>query len=344
MKKKKWLLHRVSLLVSIVVLMVSLVSSATAGEHDPLPSWNDGIVKQAVVDFVQRVTDKNNRDFVPSDRRIAVFDNDGTLWSEKPLYFEIFFVFDQIRALAPAHPEWKTQQPYKDILENNLKGLATFDEYSLMKVVMGIHQGKTTDEFDMIVRNWIDTARHPHLKRPYTDLVYQPMLEVLRYLRDRGFKTFIASGGNTDFMRPWVTKAYGIPPEQVVGSSSQIKYELRHGIPVLIRLPNIHFIDDGEGKPVGIHKFIGRRPLVAFGNSDGDLPMLQWTAAGEGARLMLIVHHTDAEREWAYDRDSFVGRLNKGLDEADKRGWLIIDMKRDWKVIYPFQLPKQTSR
>ena len=344
MKKMKLFLHRVSWLISFVVLGIGLASPTMAIGYDPLPSWNDGMVKQTVIDFVQRVTDKNNRDCVAPDQRVAVFDHDGTLWSEKPLYFEMLFAFDQIRELAPAHPEWKTQQPYRDILENNLKGIAAFSEYSLMKLVMGIHQGKSTAEFDMIVRNWIDAARHPYLKCPYTDLVYQPMLEVLCYLRDREFKTFIVSGGNIDFMRPWVTKVYGIPPERVVGSSSQIKYELRHGMPVLIRLPDIDFIDDGGGKPVGIHKFIGRRPLMAFGNSDGDMPMLEWTAAGAGARLMLMVHHTDAEREWAYDRESYVGRLSKGLDEAQTRGWVVIDMKRDWKVVYPFQLPKQTPR
>jgi phosphoserine phosphatase len=283
------------------------------------------------------VTDKGGPDYVPPAERIAVFDNDGTLWSEKPLYFQLLFAIDRIKALAPQHPEWKTQQPFKAVLENDIKALAASGEKGLIQLVMASHAGMTTDEFEQIVTDWMATAKHPRFKRPYTELVYQPMLELLQYLRDNGFKTFIVSGGGIEFMRPFTEKVYGIPPEQVIGSSIKTKFEMQDGKPVLVRLPEIFFIDDKAGKPVGIQKFIGRRPIAAFGNSDGDLQMLQWTTAGKGKRFALIVHHTDSEREYAYDKESHVGRLDKALDEAKANEWIVVSMKKDWKVIYPFQ-------
>ncbi|MEE9229541.1 MAG: HAD family hydrolase [Acidobacteriota bacterium] len=302
---------------------------------DPLPSWNDSEVKQQIVEFVARVTDPDGPDFVPEPERIATFDNDGTLWSEKPVYFQLLFAFDRVKELAPGHPEWKERQPFKGVLEGDLEAVAASGKRGLLELMMATHAGMTTAEFEEIVENWIATARHPERDRPYTELVYQPMLEVLDYLRAHGFKTFITSGGGSEFMRPWVEDVYGIPPEQVVGSSIKLEFQERDGEPVLVRLPEIDFIDDKEGKPVGIHKFIGRRPIAAFGNSDGDFQMLQWATSGEGPRLGVLIHHTDAEREWAYDRDSHVGRLDRGLDEAAGRGWVVVDMKRDWKKVHP---------
>jgi phosphoserine phosphatase len=304
-------------------------------DRDSLASWNDGTAKQAIIEFVAAVTDKGGPDYVPPAERIAVFDNDGTLWSEKPLYFQLLFAIDRIKALAPQHPEWKTQQPFKAVLENDIKALAASGEKGLIQLVMASHAGMTTDEFEQIVTDWMATAKHPRFKRPYTELVYQPMLELLQYLRDNGFKTFIVSGGGIEFMRPFTEKVYGIPPEQVIGSSIKTKFEMQDGKPVLVRLPEIFFIDDKAGKPVGIQKFIGRRPIAAFGNSDGDLQMLQWTTAGKGKRFALIVHHTDSEREYAYDKESHVGRLDKALTEAANKGWTVVDMKQDWKAIYP---------
>ena len=305
---------------------------------DPLPSWNSGAAKQAIMQFVADVTDESGSAFVAPSERIAVFDNDGTLWSEQPAYFQLLFAVDRIRELAPGHPEWKDTQPFKAVLEGDMKALAASGEMGLIKLVMASHAGMTTTEFEQIVRDWIAAARHPRFDRPYTDCVFQPMLELLDYLRANDFKTFIVSGGGIEFMRPWVEEVYGIPPEQVVGSVIKTEFEIRDGEPVLMRLPEIDFIDDKAGKPVGIHRFIGQRPIAAFGNSDGDLQMLQWTAAGEGDRLMLIVHHTDDEREWAYDRDSHIGHLDRALDEAAERDWTVVDMKNDWKVIYPFDL------
>jgi phosphoglycolate phosphatase-like HAD superfamily hydrolase len=309
---------------------------ATASKRaDPLPSWADGAARDAIVDFVARVTNPANPDFVVEEERIATFDNDGTLWSEKPVYFQLLFAVDRVRALAGEHPEWKDKQPFKGVLEGDLEAVAATGEHGLLELVMASHAGMTTAEFEEIVKDWLVTARHPELDRPYTELVYQPMLELLDYLRFNGFKTFITSGGGIEFMRPWVEQVYGIPPEQVVGSSIKVEYEVRDGEPVLARLPEVDFIDDNVGKPVGIHKFIGRRPIAAFGNSDGDFQMLEWTTAGEGARLGVLIHHTDAEREWAYDRDSHVGKLARGLDEAAQRGWVVVDMKQDWSAIYP---------
>jgi phosphoserine phosphatase len=303
---------------------------------DPLPSWNEGRARQAIIEFVRRVTDKSSLQYVPLEQRIATFDNDGTLWAEQPMYFQGFFALDRVKALATQHPEWKDRQPFKAILENDMKALVASGEKGAMEVLMASHAGMTTEEFERIVKDWLATAKHPRFKRPFTDLVFQPMLELLTYLRGNGFKTFIVSGGGVEFVRTFSEERYGIPPEQVTGSSIVMKFEMRDGRPVLLREPKLDFIDDGPGKPVGIQKFIGRRPMAAFGNSDGDLQMLQWTAAGEGPRFMLLVHHTDVEREWAYDRQSPVGRLDKALDEAQRRGWTVVDMKKDWKRIFPF--------
>lgn len=318
-----------------------MVSAFSAFAQDPLPSWNEGQTKQQILDFVKDVTTASSANFVPTGERIATFDNDGTLWSEQPAYFQLLFAIDRIKALAPEHPEWKTQMPFKAVLENDMAALAGSGEKGLIQLVMASHAGMTTSEFEKIVKDWIATSQHPRFKRPFTDLVYQPMLELLTYLRANAFKTFIVSGGGIEFMRPWVEKIYGIPPEQVIGSTIKVKFELRNGTPVLVRLPEIDFIDDKVGKPVAIHKFIGRRPIAAFGNSDGDLQMLQWTAGGKGPSLMGIVHHTDADREWAYDRKSHIGQLDKALDEGKARGWTFADMKKDWKVIFPFQREKK---
>jgi phosphoglycolate phosphatase-like HAD superfamily hydrolase len=323
--------------IRLLTVMSALVCVAQARGADPLPSWNDGPSKKAIVAFVTKVTKEGGPEFVPESERIATFDNDGTLWSEQPLYFQLAFALDRVKALVDTHPEWKEQEPYKSILAGETKSLANAGEKAFVDLVAATHTGMTTEEFEDIVKDWLKTARHPRFERPYTDLVYQPMLELLAYLRANGFKTFIVSGGGIDFMRPWVPRAYGIPSEQIVGSSNKLKYILSDGKPVLLRLPEIDFIDDKSGKPIGIHKFIGRRPVMAFGNSDGDLEMLQYTTAGRGPRFGLIVHHTDAEREWAYDRDSPVGRLDRALDEAPRWGWLVVDMKKDWKVIFPFQ-------
>ena len=302
---------------------------------DPLPSWNPGPSKTAIIEFVGKVTHDGGQDFVPAEQRIAVLDNDGTLWSEKPFYFQLAFAFDRVKELAAQHPEWKDKQPFKGVLENDVDAVLAGGEKALLELVMATHAGMTTGEFEQIVTDWISTARHPGSGQLYTTMVYQPMLELLDYLRANDFKTYIVSGGGIEFMRPWVNAVYGVPPEQVIGSSIKVKYELRDGEPVLQRLPEIDFIDDKAGKPVGIHKFIGVRPVAAFGNSDGDLQMLQWTAAGDGSRFMLLVHHTDAEREYAYDRKSHVGKLDQALDEAGRRGWTVVDMKREWKVVYP---------
>lgn len=311
--------------------------AALAQATDPLPSWNAGQTKQAIVAFVKTVTDKKGSGYVPFAERIAVFDNDGTLWAEQPFYFQGLFVFDRVRELAPQHPEWKTQQPFKAVLENDMKALAGSGEKGLLELVMATHAGMTTDEFEQTVKGWLASAKHPKFKRPYTDLVYQPMLELLTFLRANGFKTYIVSGGGIEFMRTFAERVYGIPPEQVIGSSIKTKFELRDGKPVLLRLPEVDFIDDKAGKPVGINKFIGRRPIAAFGNSDGDLQMLQWTAAGTGPRFELIVHHDDAGREYAYDRESPVGRLANALDESIQRGWTVVSMKHDWKKVFTFQ-------
>jgi phosphoglycolate phosphatase-like HAD superfamily hydrolase len=317
-------------LVSTLVLISNLAHAA-----DPLPSWNESKAKQSVVAFVEKVTREGSPDFVPIAQRIATFDNDGTLWAEQPMYFQAFFIFERIKALAPTHPEWKEKEPFASVLKGDVKSALGGGERALLEMAMATHAGNTTEEFETIVKDWISTARHPVTKRPYTEMVYQPMLELLAYLRASGFKTFIVSGGGIEFMRPWTESVYGIPPEQVVGSSIKTRFEMREGKPVLARLPELNFIDDGAGKPVGIHQHIGRRPIAAFGNSDGDLQMLQWTAAGSGPRFCLFVHHDDAQREWAYDRASHIGKLDKGLDEAAAKGWIVVSMKEDWKEIFP---------
>lgn len=315
------------------VSFVLLACSAFA-QTDPLPSWNDGAAKAAITGFVTRTTMEGGPDFVPPAERIAVFDNDGTLWSEQPIYFQLAFAIDRVKAMAPQHPEWQDTEPFKSLLAGDLKGVIASGEKGLGEIMAVSHAGMTTEEFTETVREWMATARHPKFNRPYNELIYQPMVELLAYLRANGFKTFIVSGGGVEFMRPWVEEAYGIPPEQVVGSSGVITYELgSDDKPVLKKEAKIEFVDDGPGKPVGINRFIGRRPVFAAGNSDGDLQMLQWTTLNDGPRLALIVHHTDAEREFAYDRQSHVGKLDKALDEAPKRGWVVVDMKADWKTM-----------
>jgi phosphoserine phosphatase len=319
-------------------LLAALAASGTrsAEAADPLPSWNDGAARRSIVAFVEGVTREGGASHVAPAERIAVFDNDGTLWSEQPMYFQASFIFDRIQALAPQHPEWKDKEPFASVLKGDVKAALAGGEQALVEMAMATHAGTTSEEFEKVVTDWITTAKHPKTGRLYTEMVYQPMLEVLGYLRANGFKTFIVSGGGIEFMRPWAERVYGIPPEQVVGSSIKTKLEMRDGKPVLVRLPEIGFVDDKAGKPVGIQMHIGRRPIAAFGNSDGDLQMLQWTAAGSGSRFCLYVHHTDAEREWAYDRESHIGRLDKGLDEAKAKSWTVVDMRTDWKRIYPW--------
>jgi phosphoglycolate phosphatase-like HAD superfamily hydrolase len=314
-------------------LLIAATSKALA--DDPLPSWNNTAPKKAIVAFVEKVTKEDSPDFVPPNERIAVFDNDGTLWCEQPLYFQLLFALDRVKALAPQHPEWKDKEPFASLLKGDRKVALAGGEKALMEIVAGTHAGMTTEEFDKLVKDWIAAAKHPVTKRPFTEMAYRPMIELLSYLRANGFKTFIVSGGGIEFMRAFAEKTYGVPPEQVVGSSGKLKFEMRKGQPVLVKLPAIDFINDKDGKPVGIWQRIGRRPIAAFGNSDGDLQMLQWTAAGPGARFCLYVHHTDAEREWAYDRKSPIGTLDKGLDEAAAKGWTVVSMKDDWKTIFP---------
>jgi phosphoglycolate phosphatase-like HAD superfamily hydrolase len=327
---------RSTVLQSWVFTVVVAISLAGAhAQTDPLPSWNDTAPKKAIFAFVEKVTKDGSADFVPVDKRIATFDNDGTLWSEQPMYVQLAFVIDRVRQLAPQHPEWKTTQPFQGVLEGNMKAVAATGEKGLMQLMAATHAGMSSDEFRKIVINWLAAARHPKYKRPYIECVYQPMLELLAYLRANGFKTYIVSGGGVEFMRPWTEKVYGIPPEQVVGSSIKTKFEMVNGKPELMRLPEINFVDDKDGKPVGINQYIGRRPIAAFGNSDGDQQMLEYTAGGDGARFMLLVHHTDAVREYAYDRKSSIGQLDKALDEANAKGWTVVDMKADWKVIFP---------
>ncbi|NEW96430.1 HAD family hydrolase [Rhodopseudomonas sp. BR0G17] len=329
------MITRRSLLALSAAVFGSPVVGFAADASDPLPSWTNGTAKQAILAFVARVTTEQGADFVPTAERIATFDNDGTLWAEQPYYFQLAFAFDRIKAMAPQHPEWKDHEPFEALLQNDKAAFASSGETGLLEVVAATHAGMTTDEFTDAVRDWMATARHPRFGRPYNQLTYQPMLELLVYLRANGFKTFIVSGGGVEFMRPWVEKAYGIPPEQVVGSSGVVKFETdATGKPRLIKLTKVEFVDDGPGKPVGINRFIGRRPIFAFGNSDGDLEMLQWTVAGAGPRFAGLVHHTDAEREYAYDRQSKIGKLDKALDAAAAGGWTVVDMKNDWSRIF----------
>jgi len=328
-------LHRPNRFRNLVVAVL-LLPAAQAGRaaDDPLPSWNDTAPKKAIEAFVEKVTTKGSSDFVPPNERIATFDNDGTLWAEQPMYFQLAFVFERVKALAPQHPEWKTKEPFASLLKGDMKAVAAAGQKGAMAMLAATHTGMTTEEFSKTVSDWIATAKHPKTGRPYIEMVYQPMIELLAYLRANGFKTFIVSGGGIEFMRPWTEKIYGIPPEQVVGSSGKLKFEMRDGKPALLKLPEIELIDDGPGKPAGIQSHIGRRPLMAFGNSDGDQQMLEWTAAATGARFCLLVHHDDADREWAYDRDSKIGRLDKAWDEATAKGWTVVSMKSDWKEIF----------
>ncbi|MFY9602066.1 MAG: HAD family hydrolase [Pseudolabrys sp.] len=331
--------HRRAVLAALLTSAAGAVTLSrfpALAQGDPLPSWNDGKAKQSILDFVAAVTREGSPDLVPAPQRVATFDNDGTLWVEQPMYTQLAFALDRVKALTPLHPEWANQQPFKAVLDGDMKALAAAGEHGLVELVMASHSGMTTEEFERIVKDWISTARHPRFKRPYTELVYQPMLEVLAYLRANGFKTFIVSGGGIEFMRPWSEQIYGVPPEQVVGSSIKTRFQMRQGIPELFRLPDVNFVDDGVGKPVGINEHIGRRPIAAFGNSDGDLQMLQWTTKTGGRRFGLIVHHTDGEREYAYDRESHVGHLDKALDAAALNDWTVVSMKDDWKRIFAF--------
>jgi len=326
-----------SSLAVLPVLLGPLFPGLAQAQADALPSWNEGPTKSAILDFVARVTAQGGPGYVEPAQRIAVFDNDGTLWAEQPMYVQLAFVLDRVNALAPLNPSWKNKQPFKAVLDGDMRALAASGEQGLMQLVAITHAGMTSDEFAKVASDWLTTARHPRFKRPYTELVYQPMLELLTYLRANGFKTFIVSGGGVEFMRPWTEKVYGIPPEQVLGSSIKTRFQMRDGRPVIFRLPQINFIDDRAGKAMGINQQIGRRPIAAFGNSDGDLEMLQWTTMSGGVRLGLIVHHTDAEREFAYDRQAHFGKLDKALDAAALNKWTVADMKRDWKKVFPFQ-------
>jgi phosphoserine phosphatase len=317
-------------------LFATWISVAVA-QTDPLPSWNDGPAKQAIIAFVTDVTREGSPDFIPPPERVATFDNDGTLWVEQPIYVQFVFALDRVKELAPQHPEWKDKQPFKAVLEGDMAALAAAGEKGAVEIVAATHAGMTPEQFIGMVKTWIATAKHPRFDRHYEDLVYQPMLEVLGYMRANGFKTFIVSGGGIEFMRAFAEKTYGIPPDQVVGSSIVTKFETRDGKPILFRLPQVNFVDDGPGKPVGINQHIGLRPVAAFGNSDGDLQMLQWTTEAGGRRLGVVIHHTDAEREYAYDRQSKVGHLDKALDAATVDRWTVVDMKRDWKVIFPIE-------
>lgn len=319
----------------LLLAVVAAPVHALGRSGDPLPSWNDGDAKAAIIDFVEAVTIEGSPDFVPPADRIAVFDNDGTLWVEQPIYTQLAFAMDRVKALAPEHPEWRDTQPFKAVLEGDREALAEAGVRGIVELVMASHAGMTTDEFAGIVTEWLEEARHPRFQRPYTALVYQPMLELLAYLRANGFTTYIVSGGGIAFMRPWTEAIYDIPPEQVIGSSITTTFEMRDGDPVLVRLPEVDFIDDKAGKPVGIDKFIGRRPIAAFGNSDGDMQMLQWTTAGDVRRLGVLIRHDDADREYAYDRDSHVGRLDKALDAAGPAGWVVVSMENDWKAVFP---------
>lgn len=321
-------------LIKFTGLVLAVVTLGACKAAGPLPSWNESPRRDAILAFVERTTTPGSPDFVPPPERIATFDNDGCLWAERPVYFQLLFAMDRVRALAPQHPEWQRTQPFRAVLENDTETLAAGGEEAILELIAATHAGLTTDEFDAVVREWLATARHPKTGRRYTEMVYRPMIELLEHLRANGYKTFIVSGGGIDFVRVFSEEVYGIPPEQVVGSSVRTRFEMTDVGPVINRLPEIDFIDDKAGKPVGIQRHIGRRPVAAFGNSDGDLQMLQWASAGEGPSLCVLIHHTDAEREWAYDRDSHVGRLDAALDEAGRRGWVVVDMADDWATVF----------
>lgn len=323
------------------LVVACLLSGLAAAAQDPLPSWNDGAAKKTITEFIAKVTKEGSPDFVPVPERIAAFDNDGTLWAEQPAYFQMLFALDRVKALAPQHPEWKEKEPFASLLKGDLKGALAGGEKAVAEIMMATHAGMTTDEFDRSVRDWISTARHPKTGKLYTEMVYKPMVELLAYLRASGFKTYIVSGGGIEFMRPWAEKVYGVPPEQVIGSSIKTKYEMRDGKPVLMRLPEIDFVDDKAGKPAGINARIGRRPIAAFGNSDGDREMLEWTRSGSPTRLAVLVHHDDAQREWAYGAESKIGTFSDALAaEAKKDGWTVVSMKEDWKIVFAFEKAK----
>jgi len=330
------------LILNLLLAAALVVFTSIAAAAEPLPSWNDGATKSAIVDFVNRVTDENSPEFVPVSERIATFDNDGTLWAEHPMYTQLVFALDRVRTLAPQHPEWKTTQPFQAVLENDMDAVVASGQQGLIELIMATHAGMSTADFQAIVTDWFDTARHPRFNRPYTELTYQPMQELLAYLRANGFKTYITSGGGIEFMRPMTEEVYGIPPEQVIGSSIKTKYEIVDGKPVLMRLPEMNFIDDKAGKPIGINQYIGRRPIASFGNSDGDLQMLEWTSAGDGPRLLMLVFHDDADREYAYGpanglADTSFGKFSAStMGEAKENGWVIISMKNDWNRIFSF--------
>ena len=321
--------------IRTLALILGVVFAASSQAEGPLPSWQDSGSKAAIVSFVEKTVTLGSSDYVPDAERIAVFDNDGTLWAEQPAYFQLFYIFDRVKELAPSHPEWKTEEPFASVLKDDIAGALAGGDSALIKLAMATHGNVDSEEFAAVISHWTETATHPTTGKHYTEMIYQPMLEVLYYLRANGYKTYIVSGGGIDFMRPWTERVYGIPPEQVVGSSVKAEYSVIDGKPTVTKLPNLNFIDDKEGKPVAIHQHIGRRPTMAFGNSDGDFQMLEWTTAGEGPRLGVLVHHTDDEREWAYDRESHIGQLNRGLDEGPERGWVIIDMKADWRQVFP---------
>jgi phosphoglycolate phosphatase-like HAD superfamily hydrolase len=326
---------RVQSALSLLLTLIAVFISPTANAGDALPSWNDGPAKRALTEFVAAVTDEGGKDYVVPAERIAVFDNDGTLWVEQPVYTQLTFALDRVKELAPKHPEWKTTQPFQAALAGDMHGVAASGKKGLLEMVLATHTGMTAEQFTETVTAWLASARHPKFARPYTDVVYQPQPELMAYLRDHGFKTFIVSGGGIEFMRPFTERVYGVPPEQVVGSSVKTEFQMKNGKPVLVRIPELNFFDDKAGKPVGIYEHIGRRPILAFGNSDSDMEMVQYSMAGEGRRMGLFVHHTDADREYAYDRKSHVGTLEKALDLADANDWIIVDMKNDWKSVFP---------
>ena len=333
--------HRRAVLKALFTSVASTIilsKSRALAQGDPPPLWRDGKAKQSILDFVATVTREGSPGFVPVSQRVATFDNDGTLWCEQPMYVQVAFALDQVKARASEHPEWKKKQPFKAVLDGDMKALAATGERGLVEIIMATHADMSTDDFERVVMDWLSKARQPRFKRPYTDCVYKPMLELMTYLRANDFRTYIVSGGGIEFMRPWTERVYGIPPAQVVGSSIKTKFMLRRDIPILLRLPQVNFVDDGPGKPVGINEHIGQRPIAAFGNSDGDLQMLQWTTKGAATPCFaLIVHHTDGEREYAYDRQSYVGRLDKALDAAKINNWTVVSMKDDWARIFPFE-------
>ena len=326
---------RLSKPLYIGLAIFCLIVNISQSHADAVPSWNDANAKKNLVKFVQAVTQKGSDNYVIPSERIAVFDNDGTLWSEQPMYFQLAFIIDRIHELSPQHPEWKTKEPFASVLKGDIKAALAGGTRAILELAMVTHAGISTDEFAEATRHWINTAKHPKTGKLYKEMVFQPMLELLSYLRENDFKTFIVSGGGIEFMRVFAEEVYGVPPEQVIGSSIKTEFKIQNGKPVIIKLPEINFIDDKEGKPVGINQHIGRQPIAAFGNSDGDLQMLQWTCLQRQPSFCMIVHHTDNKREWAYDRESHIGTLDKALIEASKNDWTVVDMKSEWKTIYP---------